>query len=120
MGLQSEKGERGPQGDPGPIGPQGETGPIGPASEVPQLFDNLRARELTIVDSQGNPGIVLSLDEEFSTIELIGENGRTATVYADFQGNLVLWGSDGTFVCVWESRVDVCVIGEDGALDFPD
>lgn len=81
----------------------------------------LTIKKLRVVDEEDNLAIDLSADDGYSTINLYGDPGASSSsIYVDSAGHLILWGADGTFVCLWEGRLGVCEQDEDGFLAFVD
>ena len=114
MGIAGQQGAPGPQGE---RGPQGAEGPPGVVSGVPEV---LTVKKLRVEDDEGNLAIELEVFEGYSRINLYGDPGEgSATFYTDWQGNLVIWGGDDTIACLWDGRLDVCELTDEGYLDFP-
>lgn len=123
QGTQGAQGERGPQGTQGergargPVGPQGAQGVTGSPGEIPAVFETLSVRELRVLNDEGQPSVVM--DGEW--LELYNSEGSLYTsIWASIRGNLIIGTDDGTLVCVWQGRIGVCEVDDDGFLDFID
>ena len=73
-----------------------------------------------MLDDEDNPLITLGQGGEgYPAIWLHGEldSGRLDSIIYTFgEGDIVLLAGDATYVCIWEGRIDVCEINEDGLL----
>ena len=70
-----------------------------------------------MLNDEGQPSVVM--DGEW--LELYNSEGSLYTsIWASIRGNLIIGTDDGTLVCVWQGRIGVCEVDDDGFLDFID
>lgn len=98
-----------------------EAAPSGPSGPPDSVVESVTTRKLTIVDEQGFPVFVLEKADGLSTIEIFHEPGKASSyLYDGGNGGVIILTGDGTSVCIWSQRVEVCETDEDGFLDFKD